>query len=105
MSEFIVPMGNLPTVASIGQTQGTIGAKQGGEEASAFEDILQSALADMTGAGETAQSTMMDLALGGSDDLHSGAIASIKNTTAISFTSNMVSSAIRAYNDLMKMQI
>lgn len=105
MSNFIVPMGNLPSISSIGNTQaskqGVVGKSDGGD----FSNLLQTAFDNLSSTGVTAQDTMMDLAVGGSDDLHTGAIAAVKSSTAINFTSSLVSSAIKAYNDLMRMSI
>lgn len=48
---------------------------------------------------------MLDLAVGGSDDLHTGAIAAVKASAAVNYTSSLVSKAISAYNELLRMQI
>lgn len=105
MSAFIVPMGSLPSITSVGgtqaKTQGTTGTGQGDE----FAGLLQDAFKNMESTGVTAKDTMLDLALGGSDDLHTGAIASVKSSTAINYTSSLVSAAIKAYNDLMRISI
>lgn len=105
MSDFIVPMGGLPSISSLGNTQAAkLGTTQGKEGAD-FSNMLQTAFDNLSSTGVNAQDTMLDLATGGSDDLHTGAIASIKSSTAINYTSSLVSSAIKAYNDLMRMSI
>jgi hypothetical protein len=48
---------------------------------------------------------MYDLAVGSGDDLHTGALDMIRNSTAVSFTSGLASSVIRAYNELMRIGI
>lgn len=103
MSNFIVPLSSLPPVSSIAD-------KAAGQAASAgssvpFSNILQTAVDNMAQAGAQSQESMYNLAMNSSDDLHSGAIDMLKNTTAISYTSSVVNAAIRAYNELIRMQI
>lgn len=105
MSSFIVPMGNLPSIASLGGTQAKQGTTNAAKEGNDFASLLQDAFNNMETTGVTAKDTMLNLALGGSDDLHTGAIASVKSSTAINYTSSLVSAAISAYNDLMRISI
>lgn len=104
MSAFIVPMGSLPSITSLGATKATQGAAKTTGEGD-FSSILQNAFNNLTATSVTAGDTMLDLAMGGSDDLHTGAIAAVKSSTAINYTSSLVSKAISAYNELMRMSI
>ncbi len=103
MSTFIVPMSSLPSISSLSQTQQAPLPTQA--NSTSFSDIFESALQDLQVAGADSQATMYDLALGGSDDLHNGAIAAVKSSTSINFTSSLVSAAIGSYNELLRMQI
>lgn len=105
MSAFIVPMGSLPTVSGV-TGAGTAQKTQGTANAGApFQDFLTDAMQDLAQTGATAQDSMVGLALGDNDDLHTGAIAAAKSRTAITYTTNLVSTAVRAYKELMQMQI
>ncbi|MGD9560509.1 MAG: flagellar hook-basal body complex protein FliE [Oscillospiraceae bacterium] len=105
MSNFIVPLSNLPTISSITDVKGRPGT--GGEALTdlPFADVLQNALQNVAGTGEVSQGNMYSLAMGGTDDLHTGAVDAVKYATAVSFASSLTSSAIRAYNQLMQMQV
>ncbi|MDL2327161.1 flagellar hook-basal body complex protein FliE [Ruminococcaceae bacterium OttesenSCG-928-A11] len=103
MSEFIVPIQGLPSIGSITEQSGPKTSKL--SENMPFADVLQQAVQNLSASGETSQDSMLDLAVGGSDDLHTGAIDSLKYNTAVSYTSSMVSSVIRAYNQLIQMSI
>lgn len=105
MSNFIVPMGSLPTVQGIGGTGTTQPAQGTSEGGVPFSDFLKDAMQDVAATSVTAQDTMLSLALGNSDDLHTGAIAGVKASTAVSYTASLVNTAIRAYNELMRMQL
>ncbi len=103
MSSFIIPMSNLPSLASLSQAQPAQIPTQ--EDSASFSDILESAVLDMQTTSATSQASLYDLALGGSDDLHNGAIASLKTSASVNFTSSLISAAIGSYNELMRMQI
>ncbi len=102
MSNFIVPLSSLPPVASLG---GAGAAKANALEGLPFADMLKDALANVTASGEQSKASLYNLAVGGSDDLHTGAIDALKNSTAISYASGIASSVVRAYSELMRMQI
>lgn len=106
MSQFIVPLSNLPTISSI-EEKGKTGIKTQNNDGSGvpFADFLHDAMKDITTTSEKAQSGMYNLATGATDDLHTGAINTMKYTTAVSFATGVASSVIRAYNELTKMQI
>ena len=107
MSSFIVPMSSLPSLSSISGTAGTqqpAPQKALGNQVP-FADFLQQAVENMGQTSEAAKATMYDLALGQTDDLHTGALTAIKSSTAINFTSSLVSTAIRSYKELMQMQV
>ncbi len=108
MSSFIVPMSSLPSIgslSSVAQPNTPQNAQTNTAGKIPFQDFLQQAVADMEQTGTVARATMNDLALGQTDDLHTGALTAIKSSTAINFTSSLVSTAIRSYNELMRMQI
>ncbi len=105
MSNFIVPMTSLPSVGSLSSLQGQQNMQTNSVGTGSFEDLLQTALQNVGTTSEVSDGTMLDLAVGGSDDLHTGAIASVKSSVSVSFASNLTSAAIRAYNELMRMQI
>lgn len=104
MSNFIIPLSSLPPVASI-NSQSTGAAKSSPLEGLPFADLLQNAMADITATGEQSKAGLYNLAVGGSDDLHTGAIDALKSSTAISYASGIASSVVRAYSELMRMQI
>ncbi len=103
MSMFIVPMSSLPSISSLSNEGIQVAPTQG--NGASFADFFESAVQDLAVAGAESQATMYDLALGGSDDLHNGAIAAVKSSTSINFTSSLISAAIGSYNELMRMQI
>ncbi len=108
MADFIIPMSSLPGISSLTGTTGVgnvQGQQNGTGDGASFADVLQSALDNVGSTGEVSQDTMMNLALGGSDDLHTGAIAAVKSNTAVNYAASLVSTAINAYNQLMSMQI
>ncbi len=105
MSGFIVPMSSLPALSSITDLQPKQNMQNVSTEGVPFADLLQQAYQNMSVAQEPSASSMYELALGGSDDLHTGAIAGIRYSAAVSFASGLTSSAIQAYNELMRMSI
>ncbi len=105
MSDFIVPMGSLPSISSLSKLPSLQQTQGNSEEGADFASILQRAFEDMGVTGAASQDTMMNLALGASDDLHTGAIAAVKSSTAINFASSLVSTAISSYKELMAIQI
>ena len=108
MSSFIVPMSGLPSIGSVTKAElpaQTTGSNEIGGSDVPFSDFLQKAVGDLNQTGETSRATMYGLALGDTDDLHTGAIAAVKSSTAINFTSSLVSTAIRSYKELLQMQI
>ncbi len=105
MSSFIIPMSSLPSISSLSGTQQQQNVQGATAGNAPFSDFLQKAVADLSSTGESSRSTLYDLALGQTDDLHTGALAGVKSSTAINFTSSLVSTAIRSYKELMQMQI
>ncbi len=103
MSMFIVPMASLPSLSSLSEPQAALPTTQG--SSASFSDFLGDAIQDLQATSVDSQATMYDLALGGSDDLHTGALAAVKASTSVNFTSSLISAAISSYNDLMRMQI
>lgn len=108
MSDFIVPLGSLPSIGSIGSIGTGDTTATGGTDGTSnipFSEILQQAMGDMIGTNSTSEESMYGLALGGDDDLHTGAIASVKASTSINYTSGLVSSAVKAYQELMRISL
>ena len=105
MSNFIVPMGSLPSISSLSSLPSLQKTQDGAADGADFAGILQRAFESVDETGATSQATMMNLALGASDDLHTGAIAAVKSSTAINFASSLVSTAISSYKELMAMQV
>ena len=106
MSSFIVPMSSLPSISSLSGAAGTTPAPQKAQGTQVpFSDFLEQAVENMSQTGDAARATMYDLALGQTDDLHTGALTAIKSSTSINFTSSWVSTAIRSYKELMQMQV
>ncbi|NLW78166.1 MAG: flagellar hook-basal body complex protein FliE [Ruminococcaceae bacterium] len=105
MSDFIVPLGNLPTISSITDIQGRQGAQGGAVQNMPFSDILQNAFTDLVTTQAESSAQTYSLAMGGTDDLHTGAIAAVKYGTAVSYASSLTRAAISAYNELMRMQV
>ena len=103
MSNFIVPIGNLPTISTIAEKNAA--AKPAAESNIPFASFLQNAMANVVETKAASDATTYGLAMGDNDDLHTGAINSLKFSTAVSYASSVTSSVIRAYNELLKMQI
>lgn len=104
MSNFIVPLSNLPTISSVGSTRSA--EASGSVMAQApFADILQNAIQDISQTRAASSASTYNMAIGGSDDMHTGAINSLKYSSAVNFASSVTSSVIRAYNELMRMQV
>ena len=107
MSAFIVPISSLPTLESLRSVAPGDKIQDAGQQTGTapFADILNNALQNLVESSADSQGQMLGLALGSSDDLHTGAIASLKSSVAISFASGLASTAIRSYNELMRTQI
>lgn len=108
MSNFIIPLSSLPTVSSITDLQGKQGIGTGSKLAESgvpFADMLQNAMSELTQAGEVSSQNMYNLATGQNDDLHTGAIDSLKYSTAVSYVSGLTRSVVNSYNELMRMSI
>ncbi len=106
MSSFIVPLSTLPTISSITDVQGKQGlAKQAAGEGVPFADLLQNAFQNLAQTGETSRAGMYNLATSATDDLHTGTVDALKYSTAVSYASGLASSAINAYNELMRISI
>lgn len=103
MSNFIVPISSLPTISSI-EKPAAAKATQAAESLP-FMNYLQDAIQNMEASRENSQASTYNLAVGNSDDLHTGAIDSLKYSTAVNFASGLTSSVIRAYNELVRMQL
>ncbi|MDL2293600.1 flagellar hook-basal body complex protein FliE [Ruminococcaceae bacterium OttesenSCG-928-D13] len=104
MSEFIVPIQGLPSIASITEQSGQKNQKLSGGNLP-FADMLQQAVNNLAQTADNNQANTHQLAVGGSDDLHTGAIDAVKYNSAVTYTSGMVNSVIRAYNQLIQMSI
>ena len=105
MSQFIVPLSNLPTITPIADAKKNDAAQAAAGSQLPFASVLQKAVSDLAASSEVSQEGMYDLAMSNNDDLHTGAIQALKTSTAVSFTAGLTSAAIRAYNELMRMQI
>ena len=106
LSQFIVPLSNLPTMPSITATQNQQKVQPAGQGGSLpFASLLEDAVKNLAESGEASSAGMYNLALGQTDDLHTGAIQAVKTSTAVSYTAGLTSAAIRAYNELIRMQI
>ncbi len=105
MSNFIIPMGSLPSITSLADLRTAQEGSMKMGNGIPFADYLNEALGNVVQTGETSSSTMLDLAFGATDDLHTGAIAGIKTSTAVSYATSLVSRAIASYNEIMRMQI
>lgn len=103
MSNFIVPLSSLPPVASIDQKAKASAATAGGDIP--FAGFLEDAIKNVMETNQDASATTYDLAMGNNDDLHTGAVNSLKYSTAVSFASSVTSAVVRAYNELIRMQV
>lgn len=105
MSDFIIPIQSMPTISSITEKGGSTGAGKLNTGELPFADVLQNAIQAVGEGSGNSQSSMYDLAVGGTDDLHTGAVDALKYNTAVSYAAGITSSVIRAYNELMRMSI
>ncbi len=103
MSQFIVPISSLPSITSVADKN--VAGSVSGEASIPFDNLLTDALNNAMQAQESSSAAAYDLAVGGSDDLHTGAVEALKYSTAISYATGIASSAIQAYNELIRMQI
>lgn len=104
MSNFIVPMSSLPSITSLTEAkQPNVLNNVSGNIP--FSDYLSDALQNVVSTTADTQSGMLDLALGDTDDLHTGAIEAVKTTTAVNYATSLVSKAIQSYNEIIRMQI
>lgn len=105
MSAFIIPMGNLPSLQSLQQVSKQQETQTAGHAGMPFGNLLENAMNNLAETGEVNQQNIYSLAMGQNDDLHTGSIAALKSSVAVNFASSLTSSAIKAYNELMRMQI
>lgn len=105
MSNFIVPLSSLPPISSITDSQAAQKTGKVTGENIPFMNYLQDAVENLAETSAQSQLNMYGLAVGATDDLHTGAIDALKASTAVSYTTGIASAAIRAYNELIKMQI
>lgn len=105
MSEFIVPMGSLPSISSLSEISPGGEPSVGLNSGIPFADVLQTALDSVAGSDQSSQKSMLELAVGGSDDLHTGAISAVKTSTAVNYATALVGKAIQSYNEILRMQI
>ncbi len=103
MSQFIVPISSLPSITSM--TDKNVASPISGESAVPFENLLTDAINNVMQTQESSSATAYDLAMGGSDDMHTGAVEALKYSTAVSYATGITSSVIQAYNELIRMQI
>lgn len=104
MSNFIVPLSSLPSITSIADQKAGV-TKESSISGLPFADVLQNAMQGIADTKEQSGDSMYNLAIGGSDDLHTGAIDGLKYSTAVSYASGLASNVVRAYNELMRMSI
>jgi flagellar hook-basal body complex protein FliE len=105
MSNFIIPLSSLPTITPLAQSGAVQNSQQLGAQNVPFMNYLQDAVTNLAETSAVSQAGLMSMATGGSDDLHTGAIDALKASTAVSYTASLASAAIRAYNELLRMQI
>lgn len=106
MSNVIIPTGNLPYLSGLSPLQKAGTAQQTGSQTEIpFAELLEDAFQSVQETNANSQISTQALAFGQSDDLHTGSIAAVKYSTAVNFASNLTSTAIRAYKELMSMQI
>lgn len=105
MSSFIIPMASLPSISSLPSIQSGSNAQNAGNSGAPFAQLLQQAIENVGETQGASAQNRVGLALGTNDDMHTGAIASVKTSAAINFTSSLASAAIRSYNEIMRMQV
>lgn len=105
MSEFIIPMGSLPSITSLSDIKQGQGLQDALKNNIPFADYLQDALSNVAETTAASESGMEDLAFGATDDLHTGSIQAVKTSTAVSYATALISRAIASYNEIIRMQI
>lgn len=95
---FIIPLSQLPTIFPK-QTQ-----EQPKTGSVPFVDMLKDSIANMQELRATADQDSVDLALGDMDDLHTMGINATKASVATTFTVQLASRAISAYNEVLHLQ-
>lgn len=97
---FIVPLSQLPSVfpqeAPQSQTQ---------KSSVPFVDMLRDSYLNMQEMRATADQDSVDLALGNTDNLHTMGINATKAAAATTFTAQLATRAITAYNEIIRMQV
>ena len=98
---FIIPLSQLPSVFSQGTSTGA--ATQ--QNSVPFVDVLRESIANMRELRAKSDQDSVDLALGNMDDLHTMGINATKAAAATTFTTQLATRAISAYNEIIRMQI
>lgn len=99
---FIVPISKMPEVGTLEQVRNESTA---GHEKSSFKNILEQAMQETEQAVERSDELDKGLVTGNIDDLHSAMIQAEQTQASIEFTTQVMSKAVSAYNQIMSMQV
>lgn len=97
---FIVPLSQLP---SIFQKQEQL-PEQPKANSVPFVDMLRDSMVNMQEMRAVADQDSVDLSLGNMDDLHTMGINATKASVATTFTAQLATRAINAYNEILRIQ-
>lgn len=100
----------MPDISAIQAAYNVLnGLPASGEERSgngaAFQDMLNTAINNMTGTTENSMAYNDALLMGESDNLHDPMIAATEAELSISLVVQIRDKAVEAYNDIMRMQV
>ncbi|WP_070042846.1 flagellar hook-basal body complex protein FliE [Robinsoniella peoriensis] len=103
---YLVPITRMEPVKSLEEINNPSesGSVQGSSGKS-FKDIFKEAIQNTENEVQKTQETDVQLAIGKLDDLHTAMIQAEQSTAAVEFTTQLMSKAVGAYNQIMGMQV
>lgn len=99
---FIVPISKMPEIGTLEQVKKEDTVKSG---EGSFQNILEQAMQETEQAIERSEELDGQLVTGNIDDLHSAMIQAEQTQASIEFTTQVMSKAVSAYNQIMAMQV
>ncbi len=102
---FIVPISQMPGIASLEETLKAGQAAQTSSSSLPFAEVFKQVLETVEETKAISDQDAYNLAMGKTDDLHTIMINAEKAATALEMTVQLSTRALAAYNEIMRMQI
>lgn len=103
---YMIPFSQLPSIFPSQQSDVEPSSAIGKSRANVpFVDMLRDSLANMQELRGIADQDSVDLALGNTEDLHTLGINAAKASVATTFTTQVATRALNAYNEILRMQV